>query len=130
MLSTRRQTSSSQLANTLHVVHYPGIVDEHVDAAMGRNGQIDESLRRRSFGDVALDADDRSATGLDVGDGLIESFGIPVADDEPRTFGGEAPRHREAHAGRCSGNHRDLILQPARLRTRDVLGFHQLRHRE
>src|SRR5699024_8769123 len=100
-----------QLADTGHVVHHPGVVDEDVDAAVGLDGARDERLRRLAAGDAALQAVDGAALLSDAADRGDEPLGDQGAGDDRRALGGEAGGDGEPDPRGGPGNDGNLVLE-------------------
>ena len=89
-----------------------GVVDEHVEAAVGFFGFGEEAGDVGLFGDVGLDGDGFAAVGGDFGDDFVGAgFAGGVVDDDGGAFGGERFGDGCADAFGGAGDDRDLIFE-------------------
>jgi len=88
----------------------PGIVDQDVEPAIGRQRFVDQALPLGFVGDVDLGGNRRPATVDDRRGNSRRLIGQDVRDNNFGTLGREEPGLRFAHAMGGAGNNRNLVF--------------------
>src|SRR5207302_9402143 len=88
-----------------------GVVEQHVDAALGLRGVVSEALRGRGIVDVRNDRVGLAAVSADLLHRLVRARPIDVGHHDASTLASEQERARAADAGTAPGDDADLSLE-------------------
>ena len=99
------------LEEVQHRAGEPGVVDQHVDPAVGRHDGVDHGVHLRAVGDIGRGRHGGAARLVNRLHDLVDETGVDVVDRHLRAGAGEPLGDGPADASSGTGHDDDLACQ-------------------